>query len=325
MTLLVNSFEGGSFPTTVAAGSNGGEISTIASWGATFGGNGVLAVASTTGFPAAGTLSIAASGPTVALVTYTGTSGGNTFTGCAYVSGSATGTIATGGGVNLGITSANSGFTSGNAFDSVGTGSSATTVFDNTHAAHGSQSAELATIGSAATYVQWTTAGSAPNVAQAWFREYLYFTANPTNQHKVWSCVNGGTAVMSVFVTTSGKLLVTYSGSGTTFVTFTASIPLGAWFRVEGFIIASATVGQVSASLYTVKDSATAAESHTSAANLNTASGNPTAYNFGTFTAVAAVGPYWMDDIALSSTGPVGPYGGKTRTRASLPAIIATM
>lgn len=84
--------------TTVASGSNGGEISAIASWSSPSAG--VLDVASTTGYPASGTLSVVTS-TTPALVTYTGTSGGNSFTGCAYVSGSATGTVATGGAVSL--------------------------------------------------------------------------------------------------------------------------------------------------------------------------------------------------------------------------------
>jgi hypothetical protein len=84
--------------TTVATGSNGGEISTIASWGSSFGGNGVLDVASISGFPSSGTVYVAASGPTTAVVTYAGTAAGQ-LTGCAYVSGSATGTVSTGGAV----------------------------------------------------------------------------------------------------------------------------------------------------------------------------------------------------------------------------------
>jgi hypothetical protein len=83
--------------TTVAAGSNGGEISTVASWSSPSAG--VLDVASTTGFPATGSLYVVASSTGPALITYSGTAGGNQFTGCAYVSGSATGTVATGGNV----------------------------------------------------------------------------------------------------------------------------------------------------------------------------------------------------------------------------------
>ena len=84
--------------TTVAAGSNGGTISAIATWGGTYGGNGVLDVASTSSWPTAGTITVAASSSTTAVVTYTGVSG-TSFTGCAYVSGSPSGTISTGGAV----------------------------------------------------------------------------------------------------------------------------------------------------------------------------------------------------------------------------------
>lgn len=83
--------------TTVASGSNGGEISTIASWSAPS--SGVLDVASTAGWPTAGTISVATS-TTPATVTYTGVTSAS-LTGCAYVSGSATGTVATGGAVAL--------------------------------------------------------------------------------------------------------------------------------------------------------------------------------------------------------------------------------
>ena len=91
---------------TVAAGSNGGTISGIATWGGGFGGNGVLDVASTAGFGTSGTVNVAASGATTAVVTYTGKTSG-TLTGCAYVSGSPSGTVSTGGAVTL-VSSTNS-------------------------------------------------------------------------------------------------------------------------------------------------------------------------------------------------------------------------
>ena len=84
--------------TTVASGSNGGEISTIASWSSPSAG--VLDVASAASFPSSGTITVAASGATTAIVTYTGTAAGQ-LTGCAYVSGSASGTVSTGGAVTL--------------------------------------------------------------------------------------------------------------------------------------------------------------------------------------------------------------------------------
>lgn len=86
--------------TTVAIGSNGGEISTVASWGGTYGGNGVLDVASSALFPAAGGTFTVSTSSTTATCTYTGTAAGQ-LTGVAYVSGSATGTVSTGGAVTL--------------------------------------------------------------------------------------------------------------------------------------------------------------------------------------------------------------------------------
>jgi trimeric autotransporter adhesin len=92
--------------TTVAAGSNGGEISTVASWSSPSAG--VLDVATTTGWATSGTVTVAASGATTAVVTYTGIAVGQ-LTGCAYVSGSATGTVSTGGAVTAVSSVANTG------------------------------------------------------------------------------------------------------------------------------------------------------------------------------------------------------------------------
>lgn len=69
--------------TTVSAAANGNGAVT-----GTFAGSGVLAVASTTGFPSAGTLMVTHAG-TVDIITYTGTTTGGTitFTGCTLVAG----------------------------------------------------------------------------------------------------------------------------------------------------------------------------------------------------------------------------------------------
>jgi hypothetical protein len=82
-------------PTTVAAGSNGQAVSGLT-------GAGVLNVASTSGFPSAGSLLINVSTGQVA-VSYTGTSGGNQFTGVVVsaTQGNQGGTLATGQGVYL--------------------------------------------------------------------------------------------------------------------------------------------------------------------------------------------------------------------------------
>jgi hypothetical protein len=75
--------------TTVAAGSNGVNVST-------FTGSGVLHAASSSGYPGTGTLLVVRTSGAVVKITYTGT-GSGTFTGCTTTSGS--GTLATGNGV----------------------------------------------------------------------------------------------------------------------------------------------------------------------------------------------------------------------------------
>jgi hypothetical protein len=88
---------GDAIATTVASGSNTGEISTVAAWSAPSAG--VLDVAASTAFPASGSFTVATSS-TVATCNYTG-KGVGTLTGVTYVSGSATGTVSTGGAVTL--------------------------------------------------------------------------------------------------------------------------------------------------------------------------------------------------------------------------------
>lgn len=80
--------------TTVASGSNGGEISAIASWSSPSAGK--LDIASSTGWNSAGGSAwVVASGSTIGQIAYTGVAAGQ-LTGCTYVTGSATGTVATG-------------------------------------------------------------------------------------------------------------------------------------------------------------------------------------------------------------------------------------
>jgi hypothetical protein len=202
------------------------------------------------------------------------------------------------------ITAGNSGGTSGNAFDTTSTGAGATTAFDNTHAAHGSLSCEIATTSSATSNVQW--AASMGTQAQVWFRLYLYFTANPAAAIRVFS-VNNGTVAAFLRITTTGQLVMV-NGNGTVAITTsTATIPLNQWFRVEGFVLASLSVGQTELKLYSTADSVTPTETDTSAANNNLGVSTLTNYLFGITSATPSVVAYWQDNLGLSSTGYLGP------------------
>ncbi len=71
---------------TTASGSNGADISTIGAWSSPSAG--VFAVASTTGFDSSGFITVALASGDSATISYSATTG-TTFTGCAYISGSA--------------------------------------------------------------------------------------------------------------------------------------------------------------------------------------------------------------------------------------------
>ncbi len=215
------------------------------------------------------------------------------------------------------ITAANSGGASGNAFDAATLGSGGTLAYDSTHAAHGTLSCKLASTTAVATSMQWIASFGAQSTF--WWRGYFYFTANPgSTTIRLFNCTTGAGSVMSCSLNSSGKMTVTYSTGGTNYVTFTDAVPLNAWFRVEGLCVVSTSAGQVGASLYDTMDSTTATETHTSAASLNTGSlSGTTTYNFGDSNGVGSVGPYWIDDVGLSSSGPLGPAAASGVHRAS--------
>lgn len=223
------------------------------------------------------------------------------------------------------VSAADSGGASGNAFDFVTVGSGATLAFDSTQAAHGLLSCKVATVAAASSFTQWNTSGQLPSAATLYVRAYFYFTGSPAATIRLVNATGAGGSVGTISLTSAGKLLLTYSSSGTTFVTFTAAVPLSTWFRVEGFFTASASAGQISGSLFT-GDSVAATESHTSAANLDTSATNATTLSYASSSSIGSVGPYWMDDVAVSATGPVGPYtpgGGSGST--GIVAVLASL
>ena len=204
---------------------------------------------------------------------------------------------------------------SGSYFDVINIGAGGTLAFDNTHSAHGSLSCQVATAGSAAVYAQWAFAAPtsqsrsfSPGPLLFW-RMYLYFTANPTNNHHIWqSTAAAGTSPCSANITTAGKVTIANQSNGT-IITSASTIPLNAWFRLEGMVYHHSTQGQVAFRIYTTPDSTTPSEELWSTATNNTyQAGGPLNVRFGVGGAVASVGPYWMDDIALSDTTWCGPY-----------------
>jgi hypothetical protein len=201
------------------------------------------------------------------------------------------------------LTTGNTDGVSSQGFDTIFIGTGATLAFDSTHAAHGGLSMKVA-IGSTATEAEaeWsTTIGTQTTV---YFRCYLYLTSNPSGVIRFFSAYSSATFAGFVGISTSGHVIL---GDSTFAIklTFTGTVPLNQWFRIEGFITGNASTGSVTASQYNLMDSTTADETKT-VAGLNTI-GSLTTYIFGQNNNVATVGPFWMDDIGVSSSGLIGP------------------
>ena len=216
-------------------------------------------------------------------------------------------------GLTLGatISAANSGGASGTAFDAVNIGSGGALTAAS-GAAHGALCASLEDTSAATTDLVWTSAGPFGAQTSIYYRMYIQISANPGNSSlRLFNVTTGGGSITTFFLNTSGKVEVTYSSSGTLFVISTAAVPIGSWFRIEGFVIVSTSVGQVGFSLFTSgMDNVPPDETHTSAATLNigTLSGT-TSYNFGDSSSIVMTSAILFDDIGLSSTGPLGPVG----------------
>ena len=200
----------------------------------------------------------------------------------------------------------NTGGLSGNAFDNVAVGAGATVAFDNTHAhTPGSLSYKIATVASAQARLQWSTTFGSQRLH--WFRLYAFFTALPAATTQLYVCTQTGTAVANLVVLTTGQIQWRVGAGGTQILNSTHTIPTNQWFRIEGYVLGDAAVGQVEYKLFLTNsgDNTNPDEIQTSLANQNT-TGIPDSYDFGINSATASMGPFWMDDLGVSNTGYLG-------------------
>lgn len=192
---------------------------------------------------------------------------------------------------------------SGNDWDSNNVGTAATNNWSNAHAAHGKLGITVATAGTVATaYNAWTST-SFGSPTTVWGRANMYFTANPTVAANFGRGLNGGVQKYRLVVSTGGKLQLNNAANGNT-VTFTNSIPLNQEFRAEWRVDGSAT-GTWLLALYSNMDDAAALESQTGTDNFTAGAFDEVRYGIGS--GLASIVAYFMDDCALSTTGPLGP------------------
>jgi hypothetical protein len=148
----------------------------------------------------------------------------------------------------------------------------------------------------------WKTA-TLGATAEHYGRLYLYLGAAPPSS--VWF-VSGYDSASSAFVLVlnSSRQIVVRDSAGVQ-GTMTTAIPLNQFVRVEWHVINSATVGQVEVKLFKQPFSATADETLTTAASLNTRT-QTDQIDFGIATS-STTGPWWFDDLAISFSGYPGP------------------
>jgi hypothetical protein len=209
------------------------------------------------------------------------------------------------------VTAANSGGASGAPFDVVNIGALAGLTADNAQAAHGSQSYKVVTGNPAANaFLTWTTSLTATGLLQVWWRVYLYLTAYSATQNRVVSVRNGSTYQGGPAINSTGKVVL-LNATGGTIKTSTASVPLNQWFRLEGFVVGDASVGQLEVRLFTSSlDNFTPDETQTTAAAQNTG-GLINRIDIGDPSSVTSY-TYWQDGLGASSAGYIGPeiYSG---------------
>jgi hypothetical protein len=212
-----------------------------------------------------------------------------------------------------------------NALDGTSVVSGGTLVYSSAQymSSHGETlSCEVATGATAGvSEAYWTT--SLASAGTFYVRGYFYFTANPSGnparvfQFQYGSALNAGI----IGVNTSGKIVLG-NASLITEETFTTAISLNQWIRIEGYLTGSGSgAGVISASLYNSPESATATETHTITSQ--STGGSPlTGVAFGQCNNVASTTAFYMTDVAVSSSGVLGPsqYSGAASAALTLAA-----
>jgi hypothetical protein len=216
------------------------------------------------------------------------------------------------------VTTGNSGGASGTAFESVTVGGSSVGKFENSQFAHGGLSFEFSTGGvSESSFVSWVA--SFGTQTTVYTRFYIRLSAAPGSSASVLSTLSGATARCRLQVTTASKLRV-LDAAGATVSTSTAGLSNGVWYRVECMFVMSATVGQSEVKFY-ARDSASAIETNTSAANQNFG-GSADRIRFGCVANQTSYPQTWMDNVGFDTAGYMGAvtdsYGG-TVTPAGAP------
>jgi len=209
-----------------------------------------------------------------------------------------------GGSNGVTITAANSGGASGTAWDSV-IFTAGTLAYDTAHAAHGSLSAKFVTVANTSTRMKYTT--TMGTQTEIYGRFYLYATAGPTGTNIALVTVRNGVSIAARISWNTNNKLYLVDANGTTQYTFTNTVTLNQWTRIEWHIKASTTAGILECKLFNTTESSTATETSNLAATQNTNTQYDT-YDLGCCLSTGPALTYWVDTVQWSTVGYPGPY-----------------
>lgn len=183
-------------------------------------------------------------------------------------------------------------------------------TFSSLQAAHGSLSMRiLQTATPASTRWDWTGLGSI--TTSVWFRCYLRIPALPGagTQFIFAGARTSAAALTSQLTIESDGFITMTKADATVALQGAVAVSTNQWFRVEFRVLSSTTVGECEYWLYKTMDSSTADEHLVSGSNLILGA-NTDQIRWGQVSNSIASYESFHDDIAVSSTGLIGPVGG---------------
>lgn len=206
------------------------------------------------------------------------------------------------------ISNANSGGLSGLPFDIINTGAGCTVAFNAANAAHGGMAALIqAGVTATSISVEWST--SMATATSEYFRLYVKIPAVPSGISPRFYVLRSATSVVCALfrITPAGVINIESGGSGTpvSVYTFTNTVNVNSYFRVEGFVTGDVAAGVMSCSLYNSMDSTTPTETSGLLTGLNT-TGPIAQRHAGKFDSSASFTTY-IDEWAIG-TSPIGPW-----------------
>ena len=203
------------------------------------------------------------------------------------------------------ITVGNSGGGAGDAWSS----KTGTVTYSTAQVMHGALSGFFDhTAANQQSFVNWTGLGSI--TTSVWFRFYIYLTAVPNSAYRPVQPLTAAAGADGLFYLDTARHMVIQQNDTTTLATGTQQYPLASWFRVEGRVLSSVTVGELEMKFWSTPDSGGTPTDAIASAATAVIGANCNEMQFGLRDFGSGFNfDVYLDDIAVSSAGWIGPSG----------------